>query len=152
MKTLILTVLLCSIVSLSSAQYWVEGEELETPHPIDLKYEGKLDFMGSNAEMEENIASAEADWRALMEEKLALLLEHLSQERKDKLVKSQKLWEEAWEADRDFFFNDGSEIRYLVGREGEILSEMEFMHRVRKRALDLSAYAEIFIPEGTTGE
>ncbi len=152
MKTLILTVILCSIVSIGSAQYWVEGEKLETSHPIDLKYDGKLDFMGSNAEMEENIASAEADWRALMEKKLALLLEYLPQERKNKLIKSQKLWQEAWEADRDFFFNDGSEIRYLVGREGEILSEMEFMHRVRKRALDLSAYVKIFIPEGVSGQ
>lgn len=152
MKTLLLAVLLCSIVSLAPAQYRVEEEGAATLHPIDLKYDGKLDFMGSNTEMEENIVSAEADWRGLMEEKLALLLEYLPQEQKDKLIKSQKLWEEAWEADRDFFFYDGSEIRYLVGREGEILSKMEFMHRVRKRALDLSAYAEIFIPEGGSGE
>lgn len=35
------------------------------PHPIDKKHEGRLEFLGSNQEMEQNIGEAESDWRAL---------------------------------------------------------------------------------------
>lgn len=144
---------LCAILLLSLAisrsQYSVEAGPLP-PHPIDKKYEGKLEFLDSNYEMEQAIIAAEADWRALMKEKLVLLLVNLSVERQTQLRASQDAWEAAFEKDRKFFFGDHEQLRSSVGREGEILSKLEFMLRVRTRALDLTEYAKIFvvIPDG----
>jgi len=133
-------------VSISRGQYSVEAGDAP-PHPIDKKYEGKLDFPGSNYEMERNIAAAEKDWRALMKEKLNLLLNRLPAERRKQMNESQDAWAAALEKDRLFFFGDHEQLRYSVGREGEILSEMEFMYRVRKRALDLTEYVKIFVTQ-----
>ncbi|MDF3057038.1 MAG: hypothetical protein K0R17_1253 [Rariglobus sp.] len=124
-------------------QYTVQADT-PPPHPIDKKYDGKLEFLGSNQEMEKNIGKAEADWRALMDENLRLLMEKLPPTRRKQLRESQKAWEDALSLDRIFFFNDPAELRHALGREGEILSKMEFMHRVKKRALDLTEYMSIF--------
>lgn len=138
---------LCAVLLLGSAaaraQYSVEAGPVP-PHPIDKKYEGRLEFQVSNYDMEQAIAAAEADWRALMNEKLRWLLARLSAERQKQLTESQNAWETAFKKDRAFFFGDHDQLRSSVGREGELLSKLEFMYRVRNRALDLMAYADIF--------
>lgn len=138
-----LCVVLLSGSAVARAQYRVEAE-LEPPHPIDKKYEGRLEFEVSNYDMDQAIAAAEADWRALMNEKLRWLLARLSAERQKQLRESQDAWEAAFKKDRAFFFGDHDQLRSSVGREGELLSKKEFMYRVRKRTLDLTAYADIF--------
>jgi hypothetical protein len=106
MKKIILglyVALFLAAVSISRGQYSVEADYAPV-HPIDKKYQGKLDFLGSNYDMEKNIAAAEVDWRALMKEKLRFLLGRLSVERQKQLQASQDAWEVALEKDRDFFF------------------------------------------------
>ena len=101
--------------------------------------------MGTNSEMLENIWKARSEWTALMEERLSFLFDHLPEERRMLLSESQNAWERALEADEAFFFDDSVDLSYSIGREGEILSKLAFMNRVRKRALDLTEYAKIFV-------
>ncbi|WP_309399077.1 lysozyme inhibitor LprI family protein [Cerasicoccus maritimus] len=90
-----------------------------------------------------NIGETSKDWWAQMEATYKELLDSLKHDDARRLEISQKAWELAYEADRQFFFAD-RELRFKIGREGEILSQLEFMRRIRKRALDLAEYQVIF--------
>jgi hypothetical protein len=123
----------------------VEQDREDRGHPIDIKYEGKLDFMGTNREMEVAIVAARDDWMEVIEKKKAILVKSLPTQQKKLFLEAQSKWEEAYAADMKFFFSDSQQILVAVGREGEIISKMEFMNRVRKRALDLTEYVDIFV-------
>ena len=131
------------------AQYSVQADD-PAPHRIDVKYKGKLEFLGSNYEMERNIGAAWTDWESEMDSNYRALIGKLSPARRKQLQESQDAWKVAFEKDQDFFFEDPSQLRASLGREGEILSKMEFMNRVRKRALDLAEYLSIFGGDTTT--
>lgn len=137
--------LAASCVFAQSSSYRVEQDLVEERHAIDIKYDGKLDFMGTNHDMEVNIVAATNDWRKIIEAKKEILIKSLPSKQKGLFVEAQKKWEEAYAADLEFFFFDRRQIRFAVGREGEIISKMEFMSRVRRRALDLTEYVEIFV-------
>ncbi|WP_269542949.1 hypothetical protein [Cerasicoccus fimbriatus] len=136
-------ILLVCITNFAHAQYFVEGEGDKSPHRLDQKYAGKLDFLEGNYVMEISIGEASTDWWAQMEATYQELVASLEYADARRLEISQKAWELAYETDRQFFFAD-PDLRLKIGREGEVLSKLEFMRRIRKRALDLAEYRVIF--------
>ena len=64
------------------------------------------------------------------------LLQKIDTEQKEKLIHSQDNWKKQIELDQMFMysFND---LRMKVGREGQILSSVHFMNKVRDRTLEL---------------
>ena len=81
----------------------------------------------------------------MIEEKKSELTAGLEGEKRALFLNAQTKWEQAYKADKRFFFSSSTFLRQNVGREGEIGCQLEFMNRVRKRALDLSEYANLFL-------
>jgi hypothetical protein len=63
-------------------------------------------------------------------------LERVSADQKSILSESQTNWERQIQLDKDFLFSF-SDLQYKVGREGQMLSYIHFMNKIRARTLEL---------------
>jgi hypothetical protein len=130
-----------------AAQFFVENRHDEQPHPIDKKYEGKLEFLGTAREMDINISAASKEWMEELEKQSASIESFLREPKRKLFKEAQDLWMRALKADEAFFFSDFKELQFAIGREGVIVAQLEFMNRIRGRALDLIQYVKIFNPD-----
>ena len=112
----------------------------ESPHPIDQEFEGKLDFLGTNLEMSINISKAQEAWFKEMKIQEQRITADLPAERAESFRQTQRKWKESWEADRVFFVHQFKDLRYVIGREGELGVHLDFMERVRERVLLLTDF------------
>lgn len=64
------------------------------------------------------------------------LLQKIDTEQQEKLVQSQNNWKKQIELDQSFMYSF-DDLRIKVGREGQILSSVHFMNKVRDRTLEL---------------
>jgi uncharacterized protein YecT (DUF1311 family) len=90
----------------------------------------------TNVEWNECISKHLELWNKEMDNIYNSLLQKIESEQKEKLIQSQSNWKKQIELDQAFMysFND---LRVKVGREGQILSSVHFMNKVRDRTVEL---------------
>ena len=121
----------------------VPTEEAKPDHPLDLQFEGNLDFSVSYMEISKSISTAEAAWWEDMNVQMETLFSlQPDQQHRDALLNAQRKWEAALRADREFFALSSDDTESTLGEEGKKSIHMTFMQRVRQRTLDLTLWVE----------
>lgn len=110
------------------------GSTYDSEHWIDKSF-NECEWV-TNIEWNECIVKHLALWNKELENIYNSLLQKIDSDQKEKLNQSQNNWKHQIALDQSFMysFND---LRLRVGREGQILSSVHFMNKVRDRTLEL---------------
>lgn len=110
------------------------GSSYDREHWIDKSF-NECEWV-TNIEWNECISKHLALWNKELENIYNSLLQKIDNDQKEKLTQSQNNWEHQIALDQSFMysFND---LTVRVGREGQILSSIHFMNKVRDRTLEL---------------
>ncbi|OBW40221.1 hypothetical protein AB670_03419 [Chryseobacterium sp. MOF25P] len=110
------------------------GSSYDSEHWIDKSF-NECEWV-TNIEWNECISKHLALWNKELENIYNSLLQKIDSNQKEKLIQSQNNWQHQIALDQLFMysFND---LRLRVGREGQILSSVHFMNKVRDRTLEL---------------
>ncbi len=119
------------------------GVQHDSPHPIDRRFEGRLEFLGTNLEMSESIKEAREAWLREVERQSRRIEGELSPEGVARFREMQLIWKASLHADEAFFFRHFDGLRTAIGREGEILAWLSSSMRIRTRALILGDFVAI---------
>lgn len=90
----------------------------------------------TNLEWNECISKHIDLWNKELENIYNSLLQQIGIDQKEKLIQSQNNWKKQVEFDQMFMFSF-DDLRMKVGREGQILSSVYFMNKVKNRTLEL---------------
>lgn len=90
----------------------------------------------TNIEWNECISKHSDLWNKELENIYNSLLQKIDSDQKEKLIQSQSNWKKQIELDQIFMYSF-DDIGMKVGREGQILSSVHFMNKVRERTLEL---------------
>lgn len=90
----------------------------------------------NNIEWNECISKHLDLWNKELENIYQSLLQKVNNDQKQKLVEGQNNWKRQIELDQLFMYSF-PDLRVKVGREGQILSSIHFMNKVRDRTLEL---------------
>lgn len=110
------------------------GSNYDSEHWIDKSF-NECEWV-TNIEWNECISKHLALWNKELDNIYNSLLQKIDCNQKEKLIQSQNNWMNQIALDQSFMysFND---LRLRVGREGQILSSIHFMNKVRDRTLEL---------------
>ena len=115
----------------------------ESPHPIDRRFEGRLEFAGTNVEMSEAISEARDAWMREIQRQEKRIEAALSPAGVLKFRDVQAKWKASLEADEAFYFRHFDGLRNAIGREGQLGAWLASSMRIRTRALMLSDFVLI---------
>ena len=108
------------------------GEDRE--HWIDKSF-NECEWV-TNIEWNECISKHLDLWNKELENIYNSLIQKIDSGQKEKLIQSQNNWKKQIELDQMFMYSF-DDFRIKVGREGQILSSIHFMNKVRDRTLEL---------------
>lgn len=118
----------------------IGGLSAQEMHPLDVRFQNKLNFEGTNLEMIRNTEEARQAWLNEMEGWRQLLMKDLPESMKSDFRISQQAWKVNLSKEEAFLFSDREHLRSSIGREGEISIQLGLMQKVRSRALELKQW------------
>lgn len=111
-----------------------QGSSYDSDHWIDKSF-NECEWI-TNIEWNECISKHLVLWNKELENIYNSLLQKIDSDQKEKLIQSQNNWKHQIALDQSFMYSF-SNLRLRVGREGQILSSIHFMKKVRDRTLEL---------------
>lgn len=90
----------------------------------------------TNIEWNECISKHLSLWNKELENIYKSLMQKIDSDQKERLIQSQAIWKKQIELDQMFMYSF-TDLRMKIGREGQILSSVHFMNKVRDRTLEL---------------
>lgn len=111
-----------------------QGSNYDSDHWIDKSF-NECEWI-TNIEWNECISKHLALWNKELENIYNSLLQKIDSDQKEKLIQSQNNWKHQIALDQSFMYSFNN-LRLRVGREGQILSSVHFMNKVRDRTLEL---------------
>lgn len=110
------------------------GHLYQKEHWIDKSFENCT--WTTNYEWGECIKSHSELWVKELEKIYQSLLKKLIEPQKEKLIETQANWEKQLKLEKDFIYSF-EDIQLKIGREGKLISAINFMNKIRERTLEL---------------